>query len=158
MNNEKTNKEVISTLNSLIETCKDGQEGYRLAAESMENLDVRTLFNMYSQQRAHFAAELNNEVLHHGGEPAESGHISASLHRGWMNLKAAIGAKSEASIIDECERGEDSAMESYQDALKKQLPGDLLSMVEGQYLEIRHSHETVRGLKRAVHTQHASGR
>jgi uncharacterized protein (TIGR02284 family) len=157
MNTEKTNEEVISTLNSLIETCKDGQEGYRLAADSIDNLDVRTLFNMYSQQRAHFAGELNNEVLHHGGEPASSGHVSASLHRGWMNLKAAIGAKSEASIIDECERGEDAAMEAYQDALKKQLPGDLLAIVEEQYMEIRHSHETVRGLKRAVHTHQASG-
>jgi uncharacterized protein (TIGR02284 family) len=151
MNNEQTNKEVISVLNDLIETCKDGEEGFRTAGDSIQNSEVRTLFHMYAQQRAHFASELNNEVLRHGGEPAESGHVSASLHRGWLNLKAAVTGKNDAAIIDECERGEDAAMAAYQDALKKQLPSDLLSMVEEQYSEVRHSHETVRGLKHAAH-------
>ncbi len=110
MNTQKKNKEVIATLNSLTETCKDGEEGFRAAGDAIENPDVRTLFHMYAQQRAHFRSELFNEVLRHGGEPAESGHLSASLHRGWMDLKVAISGKNEAAIIDECERGEDVTM------------------------------------------------
>ena len=151
MNNQETNDKVISTLNSLIETCRDGEEGFRSAGDAIENPDVRTLFHMYAQQRAHFRSELVNEVLRHGGDPADSGHVSASLHRGWLNLKAAITGKSETAIIDECERGEDVAMSSYQDALKERLPADLMSIVEEQYSEVRHSHDTVRGLKRAAH-------
>jgi uncharacterized protein (TIGR02284 family) len=151
MNTQKDNKEVISTLNSLLETCKDGEDGFRAAGDAIENPDVRTLFHMYAQQRAHFRSELFNEVLRHGGEPAESGHLSASLHRGWMDLKVAISGKNETAIIDECERGEDVAMKAYQEALKEQLPADVMSIVEEQYSEIRHSHETVRGLKRAAH-------
>jgi uncharacterized protein (TIGR02284 family) len=151
MNTHEKNDEVISILNSLIETNMDGKEGYKMAGDAVLNPDVRTLFHMYSQQRAQFAAELNNEVLHHGGKPAESGHVSAALHRGWMNLKTAITGKNEAEIIDECERGEDAAMKAYQDALKKLLPSDLLSIVEEQYGQIRHSHETIRSLKRAAH-------
>jgi uncharacterized protein (TIGR02284 family) len=153
MNTQKTNKEVISVLNNLIETCKDGEEGFRTAGDAIENPDVRTLFHMYAQQRAHFASELFNEVLRRGGEPADSGHLTASLHRGWMDLKAAITGKNEAAIIDECERGEDVALEAYREALKEHLPADLMSMVEEQFSEIRHSHETVRGLKRAAHAQ-----
>ncbi len=42
-------------------------------------------------------------------------------------------------------------MKAYQEALKEQLPADVMSIVEDQYSEIRHSHETVRGLKRAAH-------
>jgi uncharacterized protein (TIGR02284 family) len=148
---QKTNQEVISILNSLIETCRDGEEGFRAAGDAIDNEDVRTLFHMYAQQRAHFRGELFNEVLRHGGEPAESGHISASFHRGWMNLKVAISGKSEAAIIDECERGEDAAMVAYQNVLKEMLPSDLMAIVDEQYSEIRHSHETVRGLKHAVH-------
>jgi uncharacterized protein (TIGR02284 family) len=154
MNTQKTHDEVISVLNSLIETCKDGEEGFKTAGDAIENPDIRTLFHMYAQQRAHFRSELFNEVLRHGGEPAESGHLAASLHRGWMDLKTAIGGKNEAAIIDECERGEDAAMKAYQEALKENLPADLMSMVEGQYSEVRHSHETVRGLKRAAHAAH----
>ncbi len=151
MTNHNTNDEVISILNSLIETCKDGEEGFRTAGDAVENPDIRTLFHLFGQQRARFASELNNEVLRHGGEPAESGHVAASLHRGWLHLKTAITGKNETAIIDECERGEDVAMAAYQDALKKQLPSDLLSMVEEQYAAVRHSHETVRGMKRTAH-------
>jgi uncharacterized protein (TIGR02284 family) len=77
------------------------------------------------------------------------------LHRGWVGLKAAITGKNETAVIDECERGEDIALAAYQNALKKHLPADLMSIVEEQYSEIRHSHETVRGLKRAAHAQHS---
>src|SRR5271156_1358288 len=105
MNNQSTNDDVISVMNDLIETCKDGEQGFRTAGDAIENPEIRTLFHMYAQQRAHFASELNNEVLRHGGEPAESGHASASLHRGWMNLRQAVSGRSETAIIDECERG-----------------------------------------------------
>src|SRR6266550_7310539 len=107
------NDEVIDHLNDLIETCKDGEYGFRTAVEAMANqgdAELRTLFNTYAQQRARFAAELQNEVLRRGGDPAKAGHVSAAFHRGWMNLKAAVSGKSEASIVAECERGEDAAM------------------------------------------------
>src|ERR1022692_2086841 len=123
------NEEVISSLNDLIETCKDGEQGFRTAAEAIGKegeTDLRTLFNLYAQQRARFASELQSEVAHRGGDAAKSGSVSGSFKRGWVNLKAAVGANDEASIIAECEAGEDSAMRNYEDALKINLPADLL--------------------------------
>jgi uncharacterized protein (TIGR02284 family) len=155
MNTKNTNEEVISALNDLIETCKDGEEGFRTAGDEIQNPDLRTLFHMYSQQRARFGAELNNEVLRHGGDPASSGHVSAALHRGWLNIKTAVTGKDTSAIIDECERGEDVAVANYQDALKKTLPSDLLSIVQQQYSEVKKAHDTVRGLKHEAHA-HAS--
>lgn len=152
--NTPTNDEVISELNDLIETCKDGEQGFRTAAEGVGNSDLRTLFNMYAQQRARFAAELNNEVLRRGGDPAKSGHVSAAFHRGWIDVKQAVTGKSEAAVIDECERGEDSAKANYEKALKKNLPADLLSLVEGQYQEVKDAHDRIRAMKQAVHAAH----
>ena len=51
----ESNDKVISTLNGLIETCKDGQEGFQTAAEGVERSDLKTLFYEFSQQRAEFA-------------------------------------------------------------------------------------------------------
>jgi uncharacterized protein (TIGR02284 family) len=147
------NEEVISTLNDLIETCKDGEQGFRTAAEAISadgESDLRTLFNLYAQQRARFAAELQNEVLRLGGDPTKSGHVSAAFKRGWMNLKAAVTGHDEASIIAECEASEAAAMRNYENALKKSLPADLMDIVETQYSEIRLSHERVRLLERAM--------
>jgi uncharacterized protein (TIGR02284 family) len=151
MNTAKTNDDIISVLNDLIETCKDGEQGFRTAAEGVEDSELRTLFNMYAQQRARFASELNNEVLRRGGEPAKSGHVSAAFHRGWIDIKQAVTGKSEAAVIDECERGEDAAVENYQDALKKNLPSDLLGVIQEQYAEVKDAHDRIRAMKKTVH-------
>jgi uncharacterized protein (TIGR02284 family) len=130
------NDKVIGYLNDLIETCKDGEQGFRAAAESVgqdgEN-ELRTLLNAYAQQRARFGAELQNEVLRHGGEPVASGHASATLRRGWIQVKAAVTSKDEGTVLEECKAGEKAALENYEDALKKNLPGDLLAIVESQH-------------------------
>ena len=99
-----TNDEVISTLNNLIETCKDGQEGFRTAAEGVKNSDLKTLFNTYSQQRAQFAGELQNEVGRLGGDPEKTGSIAATLHRGWINIKSTVTGEDEGAVISEIGR------------------------------------------------------
>jgi uncharacterized protein (TIGR02284 family) len=149
---DRRHEEVIGYLDDLIETCKDGEEGFRAAAENVGeegDAELRTLFNTYAQQRARFAAELQNEVLHRGGDPAKSGHVSAAFHRGWMNLKSAVSQRSEASIIAECDAGEQAAMRNYENVLKRNLPSDLLAIVDTQYSEIRLAHDRIRSLERA---------
>jgi len=155
MSTTETNDHAISVLNDLIETNKDGEQGFRTAAEHVTNSELKTLFNIFAQQRARFASELNSEVLRRGGDPAKTGHMSATLHRGWIDLKSAVTGKSEKAIVDECERGEDSAKSNYEDALKKSLPSDLLSIIETQYLDVKAAHDSVRDLKRAEHADHA---
>jgi len=145
------NEDVIGYLNDLIETCKDGEQGFRTAAEEVGeegDAELRTLFNLYAQQRARFGAELQDEVRRLGGDGAKAGHVSAAFHRGWMTVKSAVTGRTEAAIIAECERGEDAAMRNYESALKKNLPSDLLDLVEAQYSEIRLAHNRVRSLER----------
>src|SRR5579872_889686 len=147
------NLEVIETLNDLIETCKDGEQGFRAAAEAIGSegdMELRTLFNLYAQQRARFAAELQNEVRRQGGDPTNSGRVSAAFPRGWVNLVTAVAGADEAAIIAECEAAEGSEMRNYENALKKSLPSDLMEIVETQYAEIRLAHERVRLLERAA--------
>jgi uncharacterized protein (TIGR02284 family) len=146
------NVEVIAAMNDLIETCKDAEQGFRNAAESVRkdgDPELRTLLNAHAQQRARFAAELQNEVLHRGGDPAKAGHVSAGFQRGWMNLNLAMTGNSDASIIEECESSEQSAMRNYEAVLKTSLPSDLFSIVEDQYAEIKHAHTRLKGLRRA---------
>jgi len=144
------NDKVISTLNGLIETCKDGQEGFRQAAEGVKNSELKTLFHTYSQQRAQFAGELQNEVRRLGGDPETTSSTVGALHRGWINLKSAITGEDEGAVISECERGEDSAVSNYEDALGGALPNDLRAIVERQFAEIKEAHDRIRALERAT--------
>jgi len=130
------NDEVISTLNNLIETCKDGQNGFRTAAEGVKDTKLATLFNTYSQQRGQFAAGLQDEVRRLGGDSEKTGSTAAVLHRGWINIKSAVTGEDEGAVISECERGEDSAVKSYEDALKANLPADVQIIVQRQFSQV----------------------
>ncbi|MBI4472377.1 MAG: PA2169 family four-helix-bundle protein [Acidobacteria bacterium] len=144
------NNEVISILNGLIETCKDGQEGFRTAAENIRNSEFRRLFNIFSQQRAQFVTELQSEVHRLGGDPERSGSVAGSLHRGWMNVKSMVSRTDEAGIIAECQRGEETAVDAYQEALKADLPLDVQYVVKRQYMDIKDAYDRIRILQRAA--------
>lgn len=143
----ESTKNYASTLNNLIETCKDGEEGFREAAEHIQRQDLRSIFNEYSRQRTQFASELQNLVSRIGGDPEHRGSVAASLHRGWMNLKSAITGRDDNAILSECERGEDSAVRNYQDALAHDLPSDIRSVVEEQYRQILEAHNRIKTLR-----------
>ncbi len=145
-----SNDNVISTLNNLIETLKDGENGFRTAADGVTSAQVKTLFHTYSQQRAQFAAELQSEVRRLGGDPEKTGSVAATLHRGWINIKSTVTGSNENAVLAECERGEDSAVSNYQDALKENLPADVKAIVEKQYTQVKEAHDRVRNLERAT--------
>ena len=142
--------EVISTLNELIETCRDGQEGFRTAAEGVRGAGLRELFQTYSRQRASFAGELQDEVRRLGGDPERTGSLVASLHRGWMGLRAALEGDDDRAVVSECERGESVALEAYRSALGRDMPADVRSTVERQFAEVKEAHNRIRNLDRAA--------
>lgn len=143
-------EELIACLNDLIQTCRDGENGFQTAADSIKDPDLKKLITQLSQQRAQFASELQSEVRQLGGSPAQNGSISAAFHRGWMNIKSAVTGASDDAIIAECERGEDSALENYQRVLKQNLPPNVLPVVKHQYTEIKRSHDRMRDLEQAA--------
>jgi uncharacterized protein (TIGR02284 family) len=144
------NDDVIGILNDLIDTCKDGQEGYRVAAENIKNSEFRRLFNIFSQQRAQFVTELQAEVNRLGSEPSEVGTVTGRIHQGWIGLKAKVTGSDEAAIIAECHRREEAAVNSYQDALKADLPLDVQYVVKRQYMDIKDAYDRIRILERAA--------
>ena len=139
--------EVVSVLNDLLENARDGEYGFRVCAEEVEASQVRQLFSERSAQCAAAAAELATMVVQYGGEPADGGTASGALHRGWVHVKAAVGANSEESILNECERGEDAALARYRKALKAELPADVRALVERQMAGTQRNHDQVKALR-----------
>lgn len=150
-----SNDDVISTLNGLIETCKDGQDGFTQAAEGVERSDLKSLFYEFSQQRSQFAGELQELVRGLGGDPEKSGSVAGALHRGWINIKSAVTGKDEGAILNECERGEDSAKAAYKNALEEALPANVISVIQQQYTSIQAAHDRVKALRDAANNDTA---
>ncbi len=142
------NREVISILNCLVATCRDGQESFRKAAENVQNSEFRRLFNIFSQQRAQFITELQAEVHRLGGDAGRSADV-IPFGRNKTNGEAGT-LRDEAGIILDCQSEEEAAVNAYQDALKADLPLDVQYVVKRQYMDIKDAYDRIRILQRAA--------
>jgi uncharacterized protein (TIGR02284 family) len=141
-------QELISSLNNLIEVCRDGENGFRTAAENVKDEELKRFFVHCSDHRAQFASELQAEVKALGGDPVRHGSAAAMIHRGWINIKSVVSSGSDHAIISECERGEDAAKAAYQEVLKQNLPPNVMPVVKHQFTEIKLTHDRIRDLER----------
>jgi len=138
---------ITSSLNELIETLKDGQMGFGEAQKEATDPNLKLVFSEYSAQRASFVRELEGFVSKEGVLPEDSGSVAGSLHRGWINLKAKVSSREDTAILEECERGEDSAVATYKDAISAGELGQAESVVAGQLTKIRAAHDRIRSLR-----------
>lgn len=143
-----TTQSIATVLNSLIETCKDGQEGFRLASEEVRDMTLKTLFRELSMERMEFASELQKLVEGLGEIVPDTGTIGGDLHRGWIALRSALSHGGEHAILAECERGENSVVAEYRDALNhEELPIYVQDVVHQQYKAIQNSRDRMRDLQ-----------
>lgn len=143
-----SNTDLRLTINHLIHTCRDGQEGFLTAAENIGDDDAKNVLNELSFQRAKFTGELQ-AAAHALGDshPENVSSIMGTLHRGWMNVKTAVGGHDRHSILAECERGEDAAVLEYRKATSRQLPADIREIVERHLAEITMAHHRIKALR-----------
>jgi len=137
-------KEQDKIVDNLIETLKDGQEGFKQAAEGVKDPQLKAVFDEYSRQRGRFAVELRSKAQSADERDSEmSGSAAGALHRGWINLKSALTRGDDHSILAECERGEDSAVEEFRKALNNGLSAPVQESVSRQYVQIKEAHDRV---------------
>jgi uncharacterized protein (TIGR02284 family) len=145
-------KEIISTINGLIETLKDGQEGFRQASEAVKDTQLKMLFSEYSLQRSKFAGELQNEAINLGEHnPENTSSAAGAMHRAWISLKSAITSQDDHAILAECERGEDSAVNEYKKAMEEEeLSSPIRETISRQYADVKSAHDRILELRDAT--------
>jgi uncharacterized protein (TIGR02284 family) len=142
--------DVLSVLEDLIETCKDGQKGYQDAASHAKRPDLKTYFNEQSLERSRFAGELEAELIRFGKPDKKvSGSVGGALHRAWIDTKVSLGG-GDKTILESLEAGEDSAKDAYQKALRNTLPANLIEIVRRQAESVQRAHDKVKSLRDAA--------
>jgi len=137
----------VSVLNDLIETCRDGEQGFRSAAESLKTPAISTKFLEYAAERGQIGRELQAEVRRLGGDPEKSGSTAGSVHRGWLDLKAVLTGHDDHAIVAEAERGEDVAKAAFDAALNENLPPSTEALVRQHAQKVRRAHDDVRAIR-----------
>ena len=142
--------DVIGTLNDLIETSKDGEEGFRTCADAVKNPQLKAFFEQKAERCRLGAVQLQQKVRELGGDPERGSSMTGQLHRFWVDIRSRITGMDEHAVLDECERGEDSAKRAYEEALQEDLPADVRTLIGKQYREVKMNHDSVRAMRNAM--------
>ena len=142
------NSKQVKALNKLITTLYDGENGYKEAAEDVKNTALKTRFQGLAQQRYDFGHEIKPFIQQLGGEVNKGGSTAANLHRVWIDLKSAVTGQDEEAILNEVIRGEESAVETYQEVLAdNDLPAAARTTITNQLNKIQATLNDMRRLE-----------
>lgn len=141
------NSDLMDILNHLVSTCKDGEYGFRSCAEHVKSESLRSVFSARAEECRQGAAELQSLIQQNGGKPDDGGTATGAVHRGWVAVKGTLTGYSDLAMLEECERGEDVALERYRKALEEPLPPEARLVVARQYEGVKRNHLQVRTLR-----------
>ena len=133
----------LSVLNHLVETCRDGEQGFRFAAQHATDPEVQALFTALAAERAGFAEALTPHVHRLGGQALAAGTTAGTIHRGWMTLVNAVTRHHDNVLIAEAERGERAALHVYEEAFRGLLPPTVEDLIERQHAAIRGAYDRI---------------
>jgi uncharacterized protein (TIGR02284 family) len=143
-----TNDNLITVLNDLIRINNDRIAGYEKAGEEARDIDVdlRAVFSRMAEESRQYAAELTQEVVKLGGDPATGTTNSGKIYRVWMDVKATFSGSSRQAVLENCEFGEDAAQKAYDSALKSdaEISADVRQLITNQKSSLKTSHDVIK--------------
>lgn len=118
------NETIARALTDIINLNRTSVKGYQEAAEEVKSADFKSKLSEFSQQRAHFVADLEGYAKQYGIEAKEENTIesvatdaAAAVHRGWINIKSAITGQDDSAVLEAAETGEATALKAYDTVL-----------------------------------------
>ncbi len=143
------NESTVSGLQDLIEINLDSGKGFETAADNIDNRDIAAYFRRCGQRRQGFASELQSFVRANGVEPEDPGTMKGKLHRWWTEVRGTVQSGDEHAMLAEAERGEDVTKHTYEDVLKNTAGSPLNSLLQQQWISVKHDHDTIRDMRDA---------
>ena len=154
-NNEKT----CEVLNDLVKINHDRVEGYNRAKEEVDadNFDLMNTFDKMIAQSNNYVSDLGALITKYGGTLASDSSVLGSIHRAWMDVKAAFTADDRQTMLDSCEFGEDAAQKAYKSAMEEENVGEeARSLIAMQKNALKDSHDLIKAMRdrENAHTEH----
>ncbi len=145
-----TLQDYAQAVHDLITVCRDGEQGFRGAAQALKAPAMKEMFEQYSAQRGQFAGELQAAVKALGFETIDPQGLGGVLYAAWINLKGLATGHDVHGILVEAERGEDWSLKTYRTALGKTLPPEIAAIVQKQFEQVQEAHDRIRNLRDAT--------
>lgn len=146
---EDIHKNIVGSLQDLLERTYDSQEGYKKAMKLADSSHLVDFLKRRAAQRGQFANQLDLAIRNLNQTPVQSGSTKAAIHRGWMNVKAFMSNTTDETILNECIRGEKASLDTYTQTLANQnFPQEIIHILNTQMDAIRDSLKQVKQLEK----------
>jgi uncharacterized protein (TIGR02284 family) len=146
-NNSGDRDDIVDALKDLVETCFDGEYGFRTCAEQAKRQDIKSVLMQRAEDCRRGAQELADKIHELGGKVSEGGTAMGAVERGWVAVRTTLSTYDDKAVLEECERGEDNAKARYRKALQKPLPADIKLIVERQMQGVERNHDQIKMLR-----------
>jgi len=143
----------VETLNDLVLINNDRIAGYERAISELKDDDteLKYLFTNLVGESHQFKMEIATEIAALGKDIETGTSTSGTIHRTWLDVKAAFSGHSTKSILEECEFGEDAIKKAYHTALDEDsLPSYIKEILRNQQLILDAAHDKVKALRDSV--------
>ena len=142
-----TLQDFAQAVHNVISINRDAEQGFRGAAQAVNDPTIKQMFEQYSAQRAQFAVELQAAVRTMGFDATDPQGLGGMLHASWISLKGMITGHDVHAILVETERAEDWSLQTYRAALGKTLPPEIASIMQRQFEEVQAGHDRIKTLR-----------
>ncbi|WP_428306590.1 PA2169 family four-helix-bundle protein [Lacipirellula sp.] len=142
-------EQTIEKVQDLIQINIDSQKGFCEVADKVKDKQLAALFKQLGDERRTNTTELQQIVNFNGEKPQHDGSFAATVHRAWIDVRAAINGGDASVILNEAERGEDAIKEMYEDVLKETAGSAVNDVLTRQYAKVKAGHDKVRDLRNA---------
>ena len=141
----------IEALNDLIKINNDRIEGYDKAIAELqdgENGDLKSLFSDMISESRNYKSALESKVIAYDGSTDGGTTASGKLYRTWMDVRAAFSGGDRASVLSNCEAGEDAAQKAYKSAIEDpEVMEETKVLLREQKQSLRSSHDKIKALR-----------
>jgi len=146
-NPSATHQNVENTLRSIIVSLIDAQKGFQRLGENLKDEMFKKYFLWESLKRAAFRGQLE-AVLHQEGmrDIVEGGTLGGAISRMWASLQAKLH-EGDLALLITAEQAEIDTVQSYRDALDKELPLPVRQLLSSQAAFIEGSLDYIRSAR-----------
>lgn len=145
---EKTHTETVNVLQNIIEKNYDAEKGYKKAMQDAKNPLLKGFLQKQAAQRSHFATAIDQKLRQLGEAPKESGSVTGTLHRAWIDIKTSVAGNDDEAVLEEVIRGEKASVEEYQEVMKnKHLSPEIKEVLQSQVGDIQGTLNRVKKLE-----------
>ena len=115
---QKTHKDTVNVLQSILEKNYDAEKGYTKAMQDAKTPALKGFLQQQAAQRSRFATAIDYQLRQLNETPKESGSVAGTLHRAWIDIKSSVTGNDDEAVLEEVIRGEKASVDEYQDVLK----------------------------------------